>query len=96
MDASNATRNDSRDPDSGPNGPQNKPAISSAGTASGKTTVRGSLASTPKRTFTLRLFSNVPGDECKTSLTRKSVTTNAEGDAPSAFSPGAPGGAGGS
>ena len=69
-DASDAARNDPRDPDSGPNGLQNAPAISSAPTASGKTTVRGSLASTPKRTFTLWLFSDVPGDEGKTSLAK--------------------------
>jgi hypothetical protein len=93
-DASDAARNDPRDPDSGPNGLQDKPIITSAitasdRTASGKTTVRGSLVSTPKRTFTLRLFSDVPGDEGKTSLAKKFVTTNAEGDAPFAFSPGA-------
>ena len=88
-DASDATRNDPGDLDSGPNGLQNKPALSSARTASGKTTVKGSLASTPKRTFTLRLFSDEPGDEGRTSLAKESVTTNAEGDAPFAFSLGA-------
>jgi hypothetical protein len=88
-DPSDATRNDPRDLDSGPNGLQNKPTLSSARTASGKTTVRGSLASTPKRTFTLRLFSDDAGDEGKTLLAKKTVTTNAEGNAPFAFSLGA-------
>ena len=88
-DPSDATRNDPRDLDSGPNGLQNKPVLSSARTASGKTTVRGSLASAPKRTFTLRLCSDDAGDEGKTFLAKKSVTTNAEGNTPFAFSLGA-------
>jgi hypothetical protein len=86
---SGATQNDPRDQDSGPNGLQNRPALSSARTANGKTTVRGNLASTPKRTFTLRLFSDEPGAEGKTFLSKKAVTTNAEGNATFGFSLGA-------
>ena len=86
---SGATRNDPEDLDSGPNGLQNKPALSSARTAPGKTTVRGSLSSAPKKSFTLRFFSDPSGDEGKLFLAQKTVTTDAEGDASFSFALGA-------
>lgn len=76
------TPNDPKDPDTGANGLQNKPVLSSATTSSGKLALKGSLNSTPNRTFVVRFFSNPPdGEEGKRFLGQKSVTTNASGDA---------------
>jgi len=82
------TPNDPGDTDTGANGLQNKPLLSSAKkSATGTTTVRGALNSTPGKTFTVQFFSNPTGtDEGKTLLGSKSVTTNGTGDVSFSFS----------
>ena len=82
------TANDPGDTDTGPNGLQNKPVLSSARNADGKTTVRGKLNSSPNRTFKVQFFSNPSGtDEGKVFIGQKSVTTDGSGNATFAFSP---------
>lgn len=81
------TPNDAGDADSGPNGLQNKPVLTSAKTVSGKTTIKGTLNSTPDKTFTIEFFSNPSGDEGKKFLGKKSVTTDASGNASFTFAP---------
>ena len=74
------TDNDFGDFDTGPNDLQNFPVLSSARTGTEATTVKGSLRSAPDETYTLRFFKNPPGgNEGKTFVTQKSVTTNADG-----------------
>jgi hypothetical protein len=68
-------------------GVQNAPALSSAKTISGKTTVKGTLAATAGKTFTIEFFSNPSGDEGKKFVGQKSVTTDASGNATFTFSP---------
>ena len=82
------TANDPGDPDTGPNYLQNYPVLSSAKkSATGTTTVRGTLNSTPNSTFNVQFFSNPKGtDEGKTLLGSKSVTTNGTGNFSFAFS----------
>ena len=75
------TANDPGDPDAGENDLQNKPAVTSAVTANGTTTVKGKLNSTPDETFQIEFFSNPSGDEGKKLLDQRFVTTNANGDA---------------
>ena len=83
-----ATANDPGDKDAGPNGLQNKPTIASAITSGGKTTVKGKLSTKPNKTFMVRLFSNpTGGDEGKTFIGQKKVTTNSDGKASFTFSP---------
>jgi hypothetical protein len=86
------TPNDPRDPDTGPNNLQNFPVVTSAEKASGgKTTIAGKLDSTPstkkkKSSFTVQFFSNPRnGDEGKTFLGQKKVTTNQKGKASFSF-----------
>ena len=80
--------NDAGDADTGPNGLQNKPVITSAKNADGKTTVRGKLNSAPNKTFTVQFFSNPSGtDEGKVFIGQKSVTTDGSGNVTFAFSP---------
>jgi CSLREA domain-containing protein len=76
------TANDPDDPDIGPNNLQNKPNLTSAVTASGSTTIEGSLNSTPGETFKVQLYSNPPtgGAEGKKYIGQKSVSTNANGN----------------
>ncbi len=84
---SGPTPNDPKDPDTGPNNLQNKPTISSAITAPGRVTIGGNLNSVPDKNFSLRFFSNRPGeDEGRFLIGVRSVTTNANGNAPFAFS----------
>jgi len=82
------TANDSGDTDTGPNNLQNKPVLSSARKgASGTTTVRGTLNSTPDKTFNVQFFSNPEGtDEGKTLLGSKSVSTDGSGNVSFSFS----------
>jgi parallel beta-helix repeat protein len=82
-----ATPNDPGDLDSGPNGLQNKPVISSAKTVSGKTTIQCKLNSTPSQTYTIQLFSNPSGNEGKKFIGQKSVTTDGSGNRSFTFSP---------
>ena len=82
LNADGPTANDPGDTDTGPNNLQNKPALSSAKkSATGTTTVRGNLNSTPDKTFNIQFFSNPSGtDEGKIYLGSKSVTTNGTGN----------------
>ena len=82
------TANDPGDTDTGPNNLQNKPVISSARTGSLKTTIKGSLNSTPNKAFLVQFFSNPSGtDEGKTFIGQKSVTIDASGNVTFTFSP---------
>jgi hypothetical protein len=82
------TANDPGDTDTGANDLQNKPLLSSAKkSATGTTTVRGTLNSTANKTFNVQFFSNPEGtDEGKTLLGSKSVTTNGTGNVSLTFS----------
>jgi titin len=82
------TANDPGDADTGANYLQNFPLLSSARkNASGTTTVRGKLNSTPEKTFRVQLFSNPKGtNEGKTLLGSQLVSTDGSGDATFAFS----------
>jgi CSLREA domain-containing protein len=90
--AGGVTPNDPRDGDTGPNGLQNFPVISSAVISNGSTTIRGSLNSTPNRTFTIQFFNSPVPDpsgngEGKTFLGQKDVDTNRNGNASFTFVP---------
>jgi hypothetical protein len=82
--AANTTANDPGDIDNGSNGLQNFPVISSAKRVSGKTTIKGKLASTPsigtQRSFVIQFFSNPSGNEGKKFIGQKRVTTDASGN----------------
>ena len=85
--AAGVTANDPKDPDTGANNLQNFPRLTSVTTASGKITIEGNLNSTPEKTFVLQFFSNPPGgEEGKTFIGKKSVTTNTNGNARFTFS----------
>jgi CSLREA domain-containing protein len=81
------TANDARDPDTGPNGLQNFPVLTSAS----ETRIEGRLNSRPGRTFTIQFFSNPPAitpllvREGTTFLGEKNVVTNSEGRVSFAF-----------
>jgi hypothetical protein len=83
-----STANDPGDADTGANDLQNKPVLSSAKkSATGTTTIKGSLNSTPNKIFKVRFFSNPEGtDEGKTFLGTKSVSTNGTGNVSFTFS----------
>jgi CSLREA domain-containing protein len=83
------TPNDPGDTDVGSNGLQNFPVLASAKTASGKTTIKGTLSSVPStETYTIQFFSNPSGtDEGKTFIGQKSVSTDSSGNASFTFSP---------
>jgi CSLREA domain-containing protein len=83
-----STPNDPDDADTGPNYLQNFPVLSSARkNATGTTTVRGKLNSTPSKTFNIQFFSNPEGtDEGKTLLGSATVKTDGAGDASFTFS----------
>jgi hypothetical protein len=85
-DASGNTANDPGDPDSGANGLQNKPVLSSAKAASAKTTITGKLNSTPERSFVVQFFSNPSGNEGETFLGQKIVVTDTNGNVSFTFS----------
>jgi hypothetical protein len=80
------TPNDADDADGGANSTQNKPVISSAKVSDGTISIEGKLTSTPEKTFAVQFFSNPSGNEGKTFLAQRSVTTNANGNAPISFS----------
>jgi len=76
------TPNDDQDRDSGPNGLQNTPEITSATISGGQTTVAGELDSAPGKLYVIEFFSNDPGnDEGKKFLGNEVVTTDANGAA---------------
>jgi hypothetical protein len=83
------TPNDVGDGDVRPNDRQNFPVIGSARRAvGGAVTVKGRLQSTPNRQFTLEFFANPPGgNEGKTFLGQKVVTTDGTGVARFTFHP---------
>ena len=84
--ADGPTANDPGDADAGPNGLQNKPVLTSARNGSGKTTVKGSLNSTPNQTYKLQFFSNPPGtDEGKKLIDSTNFSTDAGGNASFTF-----------
>jgi CSLREA domain-containing protein len=88
LGADGPTANDPGDVDTGANELQNKPVLSSAKkSATGTTTVRGTLDSTPERNFKVQLFSNPEGgNQGKTLLGSVTVSTNGTGDASFSFS----------
>jgi CSLREA domain-containing protein len=88
-DASGNTANDPGDVDSGANGLQNKPVISSAKSSSTKTSIAGKLASSPNTTYTIEFYSNPSGNEGKKFIGQKNVTTDGSGNASFTFSPAA-------
>jgi hypothetical protein len=81
--------NDPGDADTGANGLQNKPVLSSAKTSSTKTTIIGTLASTPHTTYTIEFYSNPSGNEGKKFVGRKTIITDSSGKAAFTFSPAA-------
>ena len=79
------TPNDEDDPDTGPNNLQNFPVITSA-KAMRKTTIKGTLNSTPDTAFTVQLFINSGPDpsgygEGQRLLGQRTVTTDTDGNA---------------
>ena len=87
-DAQGNTANDPGDIDSGPNGLQNKPVLTSAKSSSTKTTITGKLASRPDSGYTIEFYSNPSGNEGKKFIGQKSiVNTDPSGEATFTFSP---------
>jgi hypothetical protein len=86
-DDDKVTANDAQDPDTGPNGLQNFPVLTSAS----ETRIEGRLNSRPGRTFTIQFFSNPPQTtpllfrEGTTFLGERTVETNGEGRVSFAF-----------
>jgi hypothetical protein len=77
QDAAGNTANDPGDVDSGPNGLQNKPLITSAKkNATGKTLIKGKVNSASGKTFKVQLYSNSSGNEGKRFIGEKTVTTD--------------------
>ncbi len=84
------TPNDTSDGDSGPNHLQNFPIITALSSASGNTTISGTLNSLPNASFAVDFYANSQGDpsgfgEGETYLGSKNVTTNATGNATFTF-----------
>jgi CSLREA domain-containing protein len=91
-DAAGRTANDLGDADTGSNGLQNVPLITSAKTVSGKTTITGTLNTLPNPDrsvgFDIQLFSNPSGgDAGKTFIGGPQVTPDSSGNATFTFSP---------
>jgi hypothetical protein len=82
------TANDAGDADTGANGLQNKPVITSAKTGGGATTVNVRLNSTPNKTYLVQFFSNPSGtNEGRVFIGQRSVTTDGSSNASFIFSP---------
>jgi hypothetical protein len=78
---------DLKDPDTGANNRQNYPVISSATNSGTATTIKGTLNSKPRKTFTIQFFSNpVLTDQGRTYLGQANVKTNLRGKASFSFS----------
>jgi trimeric autotransporter adhesin len=76
------------DSDTGPNGLQNKPVLTSAKNGAGKTAVKGTLNALPNTVHLLLFYSNPSGgDEGRVFVGFKSVTTDASGNASFSFQP---------
>jgi CSLREA domain-containing protein len=87
-DAAGNTANDPGDVDSGANGLQNKPVVTSAKNSSTKTTITGTLNGAREVTYLIRFFSNPSGtDEGKKFIGQKLVSTDSSGNATFTFSP---------
>jgi CSLREA domain-containing protein len=82
-----ATPNDPGDADTGPNGLQNTPVISSAKNTSTKTTIAGTLSSAPDTLYRVQFYSNPSGNEGKKFLGLKLVSTDSSGNASFTFTP---------
>ncbi len=82
LNSDGLTPNDTKDPDTGANGLQNFPNLSSAKNSGGQTTIKGTLNSKPNKNFVLRFFSNPPAGaaEGKRCIGQKSVSTNQNGN----------------
>lgn len=84
--ANGVTPNDSNDGDTGPNQLQNFPVITSATSASGSTTIQGSLKSIPSTSFQIDFYASSAVDpsgngEGAQFFNSTSVSTNGSGDA---------------
>lgn len=80
------TPNDAGDPDAGPNGLQNFPAVTAVGSNGSQTQFSGTLNSLPNRTFRIDFYSSPACDpsgygEGRTYVGWRDVTTNASGNA---------------
>lgn len=90
------TANDLGDADTGANGLQNHPVISSAETVGGVTTIKASLNSTPSTSFVVGFYKNVTCDslvhgEAETLIGSLVVSTDVSGNTGSfSFSPASP------
>jgi hypothetical protein len=82
-----ATANDPGDADVGPNNLQNKPVLTAAKTVSGKTTIKGKLASRPASGYEVQFFSNPSGDEGKKFIGESFVKADTLGNVSFTFSP---------
>lgn len=88
QDTDGRTANDPGDSDTGANDLQNFPVLASATTIGGKTVVGGTLRSVPRKPFVIEFFSNpANGDEGKTFLGNKAVSTGSDGSAAFTFAP---------
>jgi CSLREA domain-containing protein len=85
--AAGATANDTGDRDTGANDLQNKPVVTSAKTAGGKTTIQAKLNSTPSDPFVVEFFSSPSGNEGKKFIGNKAVSTNSNGNVAFSFVP---------
>ena len=74
--------NDTGDSDSGPNGGQNFPVITSADVTLAGTTIEGALNSSANETFHIELFASVGTNDADVLFHTLDVTTDASGDAP--------------
>ncbi|MBN1425463.1 T9SS type A sorting domain-containing protein, partial [Candidatus Fermentibacteria bacterium] len=86
LGSNGVTANDDGDPDTGANGLQNYPVLTSVVTNGTDLTVAGSLNSTASTTFTLQFFANTAADptgygEGQTLVGPQSVVTDAAGNA---------------
>jgi hypothetical protein len=80
--------NDLMDRDDGTNTLQNFPTITSATSTSTATTIKAKLNSRPNKDFLIQFFFSPPGgNEGKTFVGQRSVTTNARGNATFTFEP---------
>ncbi len=75
------------DADTGPNGLQNKPNLTSALTSNGTTTIQGVLDTKPNTTYTVRFFSQGSGNEGKNFIGQKQIPTDEDGRVTFSFSP---------
>lgn len=80
-DGGGRTANDTGDADTGPNGLQNFPVLSSATSSGNKTTIEGTLNSTANTKFIIQFFGSGFFSEGQKLMGRKSVTTDATGNA---------------